>query len=162
VDTRRFPELLAAIYQAVDELEAMFPGRHFTPDGHMVGSLGEALAQYHYDVELAGASSYCHDGVCSGRQVQIKATQGDRVALSSEPEHLLVLSLRRNGEFTEEYNGPGALVWKSIAHKPRPKNGQYQVSLSTLRRLMREVGEHEKLEKRNPRAELHFRSLAKK
>jgi hypothetical protein len=30
----------------------MFPGRHFTPDGHMVGSFGEALAAHHYGIEL--------------------------------------------------------------------------------------------------------------
>jgi hypothetical protein len=39
----RFSELLKQIYSAVEQLEAMFPGRHFTPDGHMVGSIGEAI-----------------------------------------------------------------------------------------------------------------------
>src|SRR5262245_63415335 len=103
----------------------MFHGRHFTPDGHMVGSLGEALARYHYRIELAAASLYCHDGTCDGKQVQIKATQGKRIALSSEPEHLLVLLLLRDGSIEERYNGPGGPVWKTVAHKPRPKNGQY-------------------------------------
>jgi hypothetical protein len=145
VDKERLPKLLKAIYEAVDELEAMFPGRHFTPDGHMIGSLGEALAQYHYRIELSGASAHCHDGVCSGRQVQIKATQGKRIALSSEPEHLLVLSLHRDGSFTEQYNGPGAPVWKLVANKPLPKNGQHQISLALLRRLMMQVPEEEKL-----------------
>lgn len=140
--------MLRAIYDAVDELEAMFPGRYFTPDGHMVGSLGEALAQYHYRIELSGASAYCHDGICDGKQVQIKATQGARVALSSEPEHLLVLSLKRDGSFTEEYNGLGARVWALVEHKPHPKNGQYQVSLSALRRLMQSVSDDEKLRRR--------------
>lgn len=139
MDAKRFPELLKFIYDAVDELEAMFPGRHFTPDGHMVGSLGEALASHHYGVELASASNECHDGVCGDRQVQVKATQGTKVAISSEPEHLLVLRIERDGTFTEEYNGPGALVWALVGHKPRPKNGQFQVSLATLRRLMNDV-----------------------
>ena len=127
----------------------MFPGRHFTPDGHMVGSLGEALAQYHYRIELSGASAYCHDGICEGRQVQIKATQGDRVALSSKPEHLLVLSIKRDGSFTEEYNGRGEPVWALVAHKPRPKNGQYQVTLSALRRLMVSMPNAERLARRD-------------
>lgn len=149
MDIKRFPQLLRAIYDAVDELEAMFPGRHFTPDGHMVGSLGEALARYHYSIELAGASAYCHDGTCNGRQVQIKATQGARIAMSSEPEHLLVLSLLRDGSFIERYNGPGAPVWRLVAQKPRPKNGQYQVSLASLRKLMKGVAEHDKLPRRD-------------
>ncbi|MPM11547.1 hypothetical protein SDC9_57893 [bioreactor metagenome] len=31
-------EQIRAIYKISNELENMFPGRHFTPDGHMVGS----------------------------------------------------------------------------------------------------------------------------
>ena len=141
MDTTRFPQLLRAIYDAVDELESMFPGRHFTPDGHLVGSLGEALAAHHYELELLPASARCHDAACDGRSVQIKATQGDRIALSSQPDFLLVLKLKRDGSFTEEYNGPGEPVWSLVSHKPRPKNGQYQVSLSALRRVAVKVDE---------------------
>ena len=150
MDKQQFPKYLRAIYDAVDGLEAMFPGRHFTPDGHMVGSLGEALAAYHYGIELAHASAVCHDGICGTRQVQVKATQGNRVALSSQPEHLLVLKLERDGTFTEEYNGPGEQVWELVSHKPRPKNGQYQLSLATLRKLMVSVDKHERLQRREP------------
>jgi hypothetical protein len=135
VDSARFPELIADLYKVVAALEAMFPGRHFTPDGHLVGSIGEALASHHYGVELFSASAQGHDGRANGRLVQVKATQGTRVALSSEPEHLLVLRLHKNGTFTEEYNGPGQPVWASVSHKARPGNGQYQVSISALRRL---------------------------
>ncbi|NMF90989.1 DUF6998 domain-containing protein [Aromatoleum petrolei] len=145
MDKQLFPQLLRRIYEAVDELEKMFPGRHFTPDGHLVGSLGEALASYHYGISLSDASAECHDGICGERQVQVKATQGNRVALSSKPQHLLVLRLARDGTFTEEYNGPGALVWSLVSHKPRPKNGQYQVSLSALRRIMPTVAEDDRL-----------------
>jgi hypothetical protein len=139
MDSKRFPELLKAIYDAVDGLEEMFPGRHFTPDGHMIGSIGEALASYHYGVVLAGASAECHDGVCGDREVQVKATQVGKVAISSEPEHLLVLRIARDGTFTVEYNGSGALVWALVKDKKRPKTGQYHVQLSTLRRLMVDV-----------------------
>ena len=52
MDRKRLPELICDLYQIVGELEAMFPGRHFTPDGHLVGSLGECLAAYHYSLEL--------------------------------------------------------------------------------------------------------------
>ncbi len=150
MDAKRFPELLKAIYDAVDELEAMFPGRHFTPDGHMVGSIGEALASHHYGLVLASASNECHDGVCGDRQVQVKATQGTRVAITSEPEHLLVLRLERDGTFTEAYNGPGSMVWSMVKDKPRPQNGQYQVALSTLRKLMQAVPEAQRLSRTIP------------
>lgn len=148
MDTKRFPELLQSIYRAVAELEKMFPGRHFTPDGHMVGSLGEALASHYYRVDLAPASAVCHDGVCDGRHVQVKATQGSKISISSEPEHLLVLGLHQDGTFTEHYNGPGAPVWRLVSHKPRQKNGQYQVSLPQLAKLMSGIADNQKLPKR--------------
>lgn len=117
----------------------MFPGRHFTPDGHLVGSLGECLAAYHYGLELLPASSPGADATKEGRKIEIKATQGTRVALRSSPEHLLVLRLDRKGGFSEVYNGPGALVWREFEGKRIPANGQHQVSLARLARLMREV-----------------------
>jgi hypothetical protein len=117
----------------------MFPGRHFTPDGHLVGSLGECLAAYHYELELLPASSPGADAVKQGRNIEIKATQGQRVALRSGPEHLLVLRLEREGGFSEVYNGPGDLVWNEFKGKSKPSNGQYQISLSRLAALMRGV-----------------------
>ena len=40
----KLPKPVAAIYRAVEELEALYPGRKFTPDGHLVGSIGEVVA----------------------------------------------------------------------------------------------------------------------
>lgn len=38
------PARVDKIYEAVAELEAAYPGRKFTPDGHLVGSIDEAIA----------------------------------------------------------------------------------------------------------------------
>ena len=35
---------IKALYEISQELEALVHGRHYTPDGHMIGSIGEALA----------------------------------------------------------------------------------------------------------------------
>ena len=59
-----------------------------------------------------------------------------------------VSRLQRDGNFSEEYNGPGAPVWSSVRHKPRPKNGQYQVSLAALRRIMKTIPAAERLERK--------------
>ena len=80
MDSKRFPKLIAELYGLVDELEAMFPGRKFTPDGHMVGSLGEAIAAHHYGLDLMTMSNEGYDAVIDGRKVEIKATQGVSVA----------------------------------------------------------------------------------
>ncbi len=145
MDLVRFPALIRSIYAAVDELEHMFPGRHFTPDGHMVGSIGEAIAAYYYGLELFGASAQGHDGKVENRLVQVKATQVKAISISSEPEFLLVFRLVRHGGFEEIYSGPGAPVWSLVANKPRPKNGQYQVSLSKLAILMTSTPEAERI-----------------
>lgn len=29
------------LYSISQELEELFPGRHYTPDGHMIGSIGK-------------------------------------------------------------------------------------------------------------------------
>src|SRR3954453_19529919 len=88
--------LIRQIYRTVDRLKAIFPGRHFTPDGHMVGSIGEVLAAARYGLDLLPASAPLHDARTSGGQlVQVKATQSNRIAFRGEPapEHLIVLSL---------------------------------------------------------------------
>ncbi len=131
-------EKIKALYAISRELEQLFPGRHYTPDGHMVGSIGEALAASCYGLELFTAGAETHDAKApDGRLVQIKATQIDRVALSSKPDWLLVLKIHPDGTFTEEYNGPGALAWDHCGKMQ--KNGQRAISLAALRKLQAEV-----------------------
>ncbi len=145
MDVTRFPEIMRRLYAVVDELEGMFPGRHFTPDGHMVGSIGEALAAYHYGLKLLPASTQGQDATCGDQKVEIKATQGNVVGLRCAQKHLIVLKLNRDKPPTEIYNGNGDRVWDLISKKQLPSNGQYQVRLSTLKRLMTEVPTTERL-----------------
>ena len=68
-------EKIKALYELANELEELFPGRHYTPDGHMIGSVGEALAASYYGLKLFPAAEKTHDAVSvDGRLVQIKAT----------------------------------------------------------------------------------------
>jgi hypothetical protein len=69
--------------------------------------------------------------------VQIKATQIESVSLSSEPEYLIVLKIKRSGVTEEIYNGPGQQVWEATGKMQ--KNGQRRISLSKLKRLMSNV-----------------------
>ncbi|HEX4054169.1 MAG TPA: hypothetical protein VHX86_07885 [Tepidisphaeraceae bacterium] len=139
MDTKRFPQIITEMYQLIDELETMFEGRHFTPDGHTIGSIGEAIAAYYYGVTLLSASTKGRDARILERSVEIKATQGKSIALRHKPECLLVLKLNRDGTWDEVYNGPGDRVWELVGDKPLPKNGQYQVRCNKLRELMKNV-----------------------
>lgn len=120
MNTARLPEIIRQMYCLIDELEAMFDGRHFTPDGHTVGSIGEAIAAHYYGLRLLTASTKGHDALFEEQAVEIKATQGDSIALRDNPEHLLVIKLYRDGSWDEVYNGPGGLVWSLVGHKPLP------------------------------------------
>jgi len=132
------PELVRKLYALVAEFEALFPGRAFTPDGHLVGSIGEVIASSRYRLTLHTASQEIHDALApDGRQVQVKATQGSSVALRAEPDHLIVLHLGKDGEATEVFNGPGRSVWANCG--AMQKNGQRAISLSKLRKLMQQV-----------------------
>lgn len=129
-------EIFGRIYQAVDELEALFPGRKFSPDGHMVGSLGEAIAEIHYQIELYPPSYPDHDAkTFDGKEIQIRATQRKSVGLRKCPQFLLALKLNRDGSFEELFNGSGIPVWQKAQTKKPDKNGYYFLTLIQLREL---------------------------
>jgi hypothetical protein len=48
-NVRGVPALIAQLYQIVRALNKLFPDRPFTPDGHLVGSIGEVIAADTYD-----------------------------------------------------------------------------------------------------------------
>lgn len=144
MDAVRFPQLMAQLYGVVAELEAMFK-RPFTPDGHMVGSIGEALAAHFYGLTLTPCSTPGCDALLDGKRIEIKATQGKKVLFRCAPEHLLVLKLHKDGTFDEIYNGDGGRVWALVAHKAKPSNGQHGVSLAALRRLNAKVADAERI-----------------
>ncbi|OPL18827.1 MAG: hypothetical protein AVO35_12810 [Candidatus Aegiribacteria sp. MLS_C] len=142
----RVEQLIQELYKIVGALGELYPVRHFTPDGHLVGSIGECLVAEAYGLTLEQASNRGFDA-CSahGDKVEIKATQSNRVAFRSEPAHTIVIKIEQDGTFEEIFNGPGNLVWKQFEGKKRPGNGQYQISLSRLRRLNESVIELDRL-----------------
>ena len=140
MDHNRFRQLVKQLYATVHELESLFPGRHFTPDGHMVGSIGECLVSDAYGLELMTASNKGFDALSScGKQVEIKATQSRSAAFRSEPEHTIVIKIHPDGTFSEIYNGPGDVIWAQFQGKAMPSNGQFQISLTKLAALNEQV-----------------------
>lgn len=153
VDLSYLSEKIKRLYGIVDGLESACSehGRHFTLDGHLLGSIGEVYAAERYGLRLLTSSAKRHDAVAGdGRLVQIKVTQ-DRakkkaVPLSHEPDYLLVLIIDDEGRFEEVYNGPGSKVWDLVRGKAVPSNGQYQISLSKLRELNENVSREDRVE----------------
>lgn len=136
MDHYKFQEHVRNLYSIVADLENMFPGRPFTPDGHMVGSLGECLVADAYGLRLMPPSNKGFDAITDGgEQVEIKATQSSRVAFRSRPEHTIIIRILKNGTFEECFNGPGDLIWRQFEGRPLPSNGQYQISVSKVKQL---------------------------
>jgi hypothetical protein len=140
MDHGHFQLQVKNIYKAVTELELMFPGRPFTPDGHMVGSLGECLVADAYDLDLMPPSNEGYDAVTKDeKKIEIKATQSSRVAFRSCPEHTIIIKIQKDGTFIECFNGPGHILWDTFSGKKRPTNGQYQISISKVMELYETV-----------------------
>jgi hypothetical protein len=140
------PRLITQLYEVTDELEERF-GRRFTPDGHLMGSLGEAMAVYMYDLVLADPSLATHDAKTKdGRtQVQIKFTAGKSgYGIYSRPQHLIALQLVSRREVVEVFNGPGEIAWKCASAKPS-KNSQHSMAMGRLRALNAEVADHQRI-----------------
>ena len=150
VDWAQVARYLDDLYTASDGLERMFPGRKFTLDGHLVGSVGEVVAAYIFDLDLNPASTLCHDATArDGRNVEIKLTQGRSVAIRHEPQHLIVLHRPKGGPIRVVFNGPGRMAWNAAGK--RQSNGQRPISLSRLTNLSKAVPEEERLsERRKP------------
>ena len=146
--SRRLASTVRELYGIVGRLEQEYRDyhRHFTLDGHLVGSIGEVYAAERYGVRLFASSSPTHDGMApDGRLVQVKATQRSRVALNEAPDYLIVLKIDGDGEICEVYNGPGQPVWDLFKDRARPKSGQYQISLGRLQNLNSEVEPGERI-----------------
>lgn len=112
------PSLVARLYEVVDALEDFFPSRHFTPDGHLVGSLGESFAAYVFGVTLSKASTAGYDALLGDRTIEVKATQRSSVAISAHdqcPDVLIVFRFDRHTRPELVYNGPARRAQASLA-----------------------------------------------
>jgi len=146
MDHKRFQENVHKLYAIVRDLEAMFPNRPFTPDGHMVGSLGECLVADAFDLKLMPPSNQGYDAVDeSGTKVEIKATQSRSVAFRSCPEHTIIIRINKDGSFDEFFNGPGEVIWSQFEGKKMPSNGQFQISLNKVAALNETVPESDRI-----------------
>ncbi len=129
-------DLIRGVFAACRRLSEL-TGRPVSPDGHLVGSLGEIYAATALDLELAKPSNYGYDAVDGrGRKVEIKTTTRSSISLSASgtrSERLIVVTLDDAGVASIVYDGPSHPVWDA-AGKPQ-KNGQMAISLSRLARL---------------------------
>jgi hypothetical protein len=101
-------------YKAVAELERQYHGRKFTPDGHLVGSIGEVVAAKALGLTLYPGSHPGHDAYDANGDVQIKMTSGASVSLYATCTRLVVLKVVNPEEAEIVYDGPGEPALKLL------------------------------------------------
>lgn len=132
------PEPITRIYQAVADLEALYPRRKFTLDGHLAGSIGEVVAAAALGLTLYPMSRPGHDAYDVNGDVQIKMTAGRSIAMYATCDRLVVLRVVSPEAAEIVYDGPGQPVWEGAGKMG--KNGQRVVSVARLRAIAAEGG----------------------
>jgi hypothetical protein len=140
------------MFEAQKELHKVFPKKPFTPDGRMIGDIGEAIAELTYQVAIDKCLRKHWDGkredVCAGcPEVQVRATQKDVGYVKESPDDgcLLVFKIFPDGTWECCYNGNTARVWRSLDAKKVNRAGEKFIGLDALRELDRAVGEGERV-----------------
>jgi hypothetical protein len=124
------PAPVAELYRAIEKLQKAY-GRKFTLDGHVLGSIGEVVAQETFGFELLPMSARAHDAHCKIRgAVQVKITGGKSIAMRQNCNHLIVLKVVNPQEAEVVYDGPGSPVWNAAGRMQ--SNGQRSISLRKL------------------------------
>ena len=120
--------------------------RPFTPDGRMVGDIGEVIAGIFYQVNLHNIGRHNWDGTYNNRNVQIKATGGKGTYLKKPPKEsfakglLMVFHIdRESGKYELVYNGDIQRVWCDLKNKKPDITGAKIISLDRLRELQKSV-----------------------
>ena len=127
-------DLVKSIFESCRELSRR-TGRHISPDGHLVGGLGEVYAAEKLHLQLQTASNAGYDALdVEGHRVEIKTTTRASISLSTHgntAERLIVIHLDPDtGTPTIVYDGEATRAW-DLAGKPQ-KNGQRKITLTTL------------------------------
>ncbi len=116
---KKLKEGIRKMFAARVALNKAFPKKPFTPDGRMVGDIGEAIAEIYYRVKIDDKINKHWDGVRGSRKVQVKATQKNAIYLARPPHEggLFVFKIHQTGEWDLIYNGSIMKVWKSLNKK---------------------------------------------
>jgi hypothetical protein len=142
---------ICELYSIVAELQLLFPGLKFTPDGRMVGDIGEAIGETYYGIDRFRCGNPGTDGAVCGREVQIKTTQGLDVSVKKPKsgDLLLVIKLASDGTWQEKYNGDSERVWKALERQKETRAGEKAISLRRLQLLQAEVEENDRILPKN-------------
>ena len=147
----KIEEALKGLFSAVSQLQEAYPGKPFTPDGRLVGDIGEVVASLAYALTLNEGLTKHHDAITDdGRNVQIKTTFGTSLTFPVHhvPDYYLGIRMSRDGTFEEIYNGPGHLIQAQLSGRKPTKTGLHCGLMGMLKRINQLVPDSERIPKR--------------
>jgi len=142
----KLKEAIKDLYLSVAKLRSAFKERPFTPDGRLVGDIGEAIAALKFAVILDSKikkhwDGYWVDSNKKEHKVQVRATQQEEKGSTylKEPPHdgtFLVFKITPDGEYETVFNGSIMRVWNKIKNQ---RSKEKTISLKDIRKLNREI-----------------------
>ena len=139
MDANEFKRKIAEIYKIANELGRAFNIDRCTPDGHLLGAIGQIAEKIAFNLEFARQEEE-HNCVWSAGgkiiNVQVRCSARGSIAIRKEPENLIALEIVETGKIRLLFNGPGKYVWCKIEHQ---KSNQKTVSSRILREAQQDV-----------------------
>jgi hypothetical protein len=101
-------ECIVKIFEIQERLQEEAKDFSWKGLGNLLGDYGEYLAARDFDIKLAPKGTKDYDATdAHGRTVQIKAClHSKQVSFRGKAQMLLVLGIRRNGDYDQIYTGP--------------------------------------------------------
>lgn len=124
MDPFEFKKKIASIYEVANELGREFEISKCTPDGHLLGAIGQIAAKMAFGLNF-GSGMKEHNCTWSKKNqlinVQVRSTGRGSVALRKEPEYLIAFEISESGKIYLLYNGPGNFVWEIVKKQKQPQ-----------------------------------------
>ena len=112
------------IYEIANELGSEFNISKCTPDGHLLGAIGQIAAKIAFGLKF-GSDEQEHNCTWSDKgkfiDIQVRSTGRGSVAIRKKPEYLIAIEITESGKLFLLYNGPGEYVWEKIQHQKQPQ-----------------------------------------
>lgn len=143
--SKEFKSKIAAIYTIANELGSEFGIDTCTPDGHLLGAIGQIAAKIAFGLQFGSEKdehncSISHNG--KKTNIQVRSTSRGSIALRAEPEYLVALEISPCGSIMLLFNGPGRYVWEIVNGQ---KNLQKYASRNQLIQAQSRAGMNDNL-----------------
>lgn len=148
MNKKEFTLAVKDVFDACRRLSVLSGGvRPFTPDGRMVGDIGELIAKSFHKVKLDKIGRWNWDGIYDSKNVQIKTTsmtQNPSTYLKKPKEGfgnglLMVFQIDpQTGQYRLIYNGSIQRVWDALKNNKPNKTGEKTIPLKRLAILANE------------------------